>query len=1045
MYKNLIDKYILLNHSFIDKKSSLVTNFSEIQAILKLIDVNEISRFFYSQKSVINKILDDEQQIIEINNNKSDFKFYFYLALLIEDNYDIVNYSYDFDLILALDSEIKNEKEIIRKVIKSKIILSLLFNFRGFNRNKKLNNNLDNIEKYNIENINNNAYILREFNLDINEDEIDEISLEEIYGKIISYLIKNKKLEDYKYSYNIMHQLEIDIIDITEKIFDELSTVLNSNESYITYYSISNSEDLLDPNKINFYFILFKFILKDPQLIYNIPFLLDTKKIVINQIKYSINFNIDIIDNDLKEKCEFNIKFILDSNYYYNIYLNNKNIKKVDISIILEYYKNYFFESKKSQITEIENGHFNFQSNAEEVNKAKILNEKYCIIEFIFNHKFRGEEKTEERIHTVVSSWDKFEKMIKDKKLKKMRKDDKILLGKFFGDANNKDLLIKIFGEDSYENFIKESADIINTENKGNFDINALKEILKYYKTFLFESKSNDINLIENATKTGGIGINYEQYLEDIEFAKKMNNKFPLINYLFNIQNDEGKMIKTESEVKEKIQRYESIEKMIKNKKIKKMRKEDKNKIFNYFYDQNNKSILLEIFKLDIYEFILKASIDYINQNKNKYLDSEILNKLEEVLKYYKQYMPQTKKDEIKSLEDIINKRYSDKYENYLNDYEIAKEMNLKTPLISLFGNLNNNENDIKKALETWKATKKMVNDKKIKKMNGVNKKKLINFFKIKSNKELLIKVFGEEGYGFFIQKNNIKVEEDNNQNDNVPNNKEKEKEEIINKSENNNLNLNQNKELLMEEHEKIIHSENASINNNQSISLNTKKIKSEKEKEIFETSKTKEEEIAELILKYAKIRFHTNGHGEQMTFKYDEIIIVVRTNNFLIEYKQLQRCKEYFSQNKIDTVLAKNFLRLMEFMDEFKNRIKYEFKYKYSLKMELEFSRVDNEDIDNNGLYNIQCIYNLYNFISPEYLEWFKEENILINKTKSATQGFENLLSEINNEKYQDIFDSEEEKQKLKDMSTNNESSNSNNSNENNQKNNKNKLGILF
>jgi len=185
MYKNLIDKYILLNHSFIDKKSSLVTNFSEIQAILKLIDVNEISRFFYSQKSVINKILDDEQQIIEINNNKSDFKFYFYLTLLIEDNYDIINYSYDLDLILALDREIKNEKEIIRKVIKSKIILSLLFNFRGFNRNKKLNNDLDNIEKYNIENINNNAYILREFNLDINEDEIDEISLEEIYGKII--------------------------------------------------------------------------------------------------------------------------------------------------------------------------------------------------------------------------------------------------------------------------------------------------------------------------------------------------------------------------------------------------------------------------------------------------------------------------------------------------------------------------------------------------------------------------------------------------------------------------------------------------------------------------------------------------------------------------------------------------------------------------------------------------------------------------------------------------------------------------------------------
>lgn len=97
-----------------------------------------------------------------------------------------------------------------------------------------------------------------------------------------------------------------------------------------------------------------------------------------------------------------------------------------------------------------------------------------------------------------------------------------------------------------------------------------------------------------------------------------MNIKFPLINYLFNVQNEEGKMTKTESEMKEKLQRYEVIEKMIKDKKIKKMRKEDKNKIFNYFNDQNNKSILLEIFGKDAYEFILKASIDYINQNKRR-------------------------------------------------------------------------------------------------------------------------------------------------------------------------------------------------------------------------------------------------------------------------------------------------------------------------------------------------------------------------------------------------------------------------------------------
>jgi len=219
------------------------------------------------------------------------------------------------------------------------------------------------------------------------------------------------------------------------------------------------------------------------------------------------------------------------------------------------------------------------------------MNEKYCIIEYIFNYKNQEKEKTESKIKNAVSSWEKIEKMIKDKKLKKMRKDDKTMLGKFFEDINNRDLLIKIFGEDCYENFKNESEEILrneNKENKRNIDINALKEILKYYKTFLFESKAKEINSIENIAKTGVIDANYEEYLKDLVIVKKWNIRFPLINYLYNIQNEEGVMIKSKSEVKEKCQRYDSIEKIIIDKKLKKMRKEDKMKIFDFFNDQNN-------------------------------------------------------------------------------------------------------------------------------------------------------------------------------------------------------------------------------------------------------------------------------------------------------------------------------------------------------------------------------------------------------------------------------------------------------------------------
>ena len=182
--------------------------------------------------------------------------------------------------------------------------------------------------------------------------------------------------------------------------------------------------------------------------------------------------------------------------------------------------------------------------------------------------------------------------------------------------------------------------------------------------------------------------------------------------------------------------------------------------------------------------------------------------------------------------------------------------------------------------------------------------------------------------------------------------------------------------------------------------------LKSEKEVKMNKCCKSKEEEIAEHILKESKLRFHTIKSGEEMTFIYDEIIVVVEKSNILIEYEQLQKCKEYFLQNQGETILAKSFLMFMEFKNELENRIKEEFKYKYNLKMELELIRVNNEE---KGIYDIQCIYNFFPPVNGDYIESFKDENILINKTKSNNQGFEYLLSEINNEKYEDCLGIEE------------------------------------
>ena len=961
-------------------KFLLLNNYTELQQALKLINQDEISKFCYFQKNLINDILYYEEKIINIynNNNKNNFSFYFYLVLLIEDNVDIINYSYDYNFFNEINSENKLEKNEIKKVIISKIILELIFNFRGFNKNKNIKTNLDSIEKHNKENIRNNICIFRELNLNLNGDEIEEMKLDEIYSEIIISLIKNKKFEDYDYSYNILHQLEIDNLEITKKIYDDLSVILNSKESFINNYLIINLEDIYDIKKINFYYILFKFILKRSIYIYSIPLLLNYRKTIISNIKNGIYFNFGDDDNTIKERFDFNLKFALNSNYYYNLYLNNKN---EEVKIILEYYKKYCFESNKNEINNIKGINSHFQRHIKDFDKIREMVDEYCIVEYIYNYKNNGEVKTEKKIQEVSKNWKFLKKMIKDKKIKKMRKDDKLMLRKYFDDMNNKELLLKIFGEDCYRFFIKESGDIIYKENKRNIDLDILKEILNYYKTFLFESKINDINLIENFIKNKGVEINYESYLKNFEIAKNMNIKFPLINYLFNIQNENGKIVKNEFKIKNILNKYEKIEKMIRDMKIKKMRREDKNKIFNFFCEPNNKPVLLKIFDLEKYEFILKESTKYLNQNKKNNLNKEIIDKAKEILKYYKQYHPETKKDDIISIEEII-KNNSDKYEKHLTDYEIAKEMNLKTPLINLFINLNDNkvsEEEINKVVESWKATEKIIKDKKIKKMRGDYKKKLINFCKNKNNKDILIKIFTKDIYDYFIKINKINFEE-NDVNNNIIHNSNLAKKENI-----------------------IIEDKLISSSEDESTNCQTGNIKEN------EFNEKREEEIVEHILKESKIKLHVNSRKEEPFIIYKEINI--GNNNIILENNDLQKYKEYFIKNKIEAIITKSYLKFIEFIDEFEIRIKTEFKYNYNLKINLHFKKIGLDK--NTGLYDIQCIYY---FFSPgnNEIETFKEENILINKTNSKLQGFQFLIEEINNEKYKDIKFEEENQNEI-------------------------------
>ena len=151
------------------------------------------------------------------------------------------------------------------------------------------------------------------------------------------------------------------------------------------------------------------------------------------------------------------------------------------------------------------------------------------LIKYLYESKKKDKEKIEFK---EIQSYKQVEKMIKDKKIKKMRKDDKLILSKYFIDKNNRDSLLRIFGQDSFDFFLSESIKLNEIEKNKKIK---LKQILDYYKTFFFESKKEDIISIEKAINDQG-DLEYKKYEPDFEKAKMLNDRMPLIDYLYKIK-----------------------------------------------------------------------------------------------------------------------------------------------------------------------------------------------------------------------------------------------------------------------------------------------------------------------------------------------------------------------------------------------------------------------------------------------------------------------------------------------------------------------------
>ena len=212
----------------------LIKSYSELIDLLNYIPKESHLKFLYSNRNNIKKILYDEDKILKLNkdvinndnlydedeilelnkdviNNDNYIHNYFYLYEIIGDD-NTINYTYDFDLFHNL-----------KKFILYIFAYAILYNYENSNKESFSDENkydtiYKEIEEF-MDFMKNEQSILDEFNLNLTLLNYKSYIINNIYAEVIISLIKNKKLENYEYSKNVMEQLDIENIDLTKEMF----------------------------------------------------------------------------------------------------------------------------------------------------------------------------------------------------------------------------------------------------------------------------------------------------------------------------------------------------------------------------------------------------------------------------------------------------------------------------------------------------------------------------------------------------------------------------------------------------------------------------------------------------------------------------------------------------------------------------------------------------------------------------------------------------------------------------------------------------------
>ena len=564
--KLLIGYNISINSYPQNQKNKLLFDYSEISSILKL-NSNDILYFKYQNRENINDILYKEEKYIKIGIKEENRNLanYYYLDLLINENKNIINYIYPIEFIEDINNfqkKIANNK-IYTKICLAKIILDLIRNLKNYEGYDEINDEkmMNDIENENNDIINGNIKGIKELCGHWNLDYLKETNIDDIYIDIIRALYKQKNFRNTDYIYELLNQLEFESININENMLQEFAQIFNVNNNFMKEYMIKNIEDLFNIDKINFYFIIFKYLFKNQILIYEIPFLLKSRNIILNLIKNKpeelSSFN---ISNDIKAKFEFILETITDSKYYYNKYFNYKyTLPK--LNSILDYYKNYLFESKKDDIILIQDSINkkkinNIDKYLKDYEIAQKMNERFSIINFFFKQNNEN-NKSEKEFNKYIIQWENIEKKIKEQKFEEISENDIQIIDDYLNNPKNEKLMEKIISLLNYKLFKKLLNNEKTTSEKSNSsDYNEQEE--KDKPNLNNPSKLDEINNSLEELKTNEEKENQKNGIK-IEDSNNNENCYPIesdsdvngINKKYEIVSDDSMISQSEKENKE--------------------------------------------------------------------------------------------------------------------------------------------------------------------------------------------------------------------------------------------------------------------------------------------------------------------------------------------------------------------------------------------------------------------------------------------------------------------------------------------------------------